>query len=64
MFKSKKKKKKKNPSEGLRLTFLSETESAKFQFDPGTAASEILMALNAGESEMYAQAKDSSRHFS
>lgn len=60
MFKSKKK----NPSEGLRLTFPSETESAKFQFDPGTAAAEILMALNAGESEMCAQAKDSSRRFS
>lgn len=57
-------KRKKNPSEVLRLTFPSETESAKFQFDPGTAAAEILMALNAGESEMCAQAKDSSRRFS
>lgn len=57
-------KRKKNPSEGLRLTFPSETESAKIQFDPGTAAAEILMTLNAGESEMCAQAKDSSRRFS
>lgn len=59
-----KKKNKSQPAEGLRLTFPSETESAKFQFDPGTAAAEILTALNAGESEMYAQAKDSSRRFS
>lgn len=57
-------KKKKNPAEGLRLTFPSETESAKFQFDPGTTAAEILTALNAGESEMCVQAKDSSRRFS
>lgn len=48
----------------MRLTFPSETESAKFQFDPGTAAAEILMALNAGESEMCVRAKDSSRRFS
>jgi len=54
---------KKNLAEGLRLTFQSETESTKFQFDPGTAAAKILTALNAGESETCVQAKDSSRRF-
>lgn len=58
------KKKEKKPAEDLRLTFPSETQSTKSQFDPGTAAAEILTALNAGESEMCAQAKDSSRQFS
>lgn len=46
------------------LIFQNETERTNFQLDPGTAAAKILTALNAGESEMCAQAKDSSRHFS
>lgn len=46
------------------LIFQNETERTNFQLDPATAAAKILTALNAGESEMCVQAKDSSRHFS